>query len=90
MQVELTASPLGPKASALLPCKLMAGSWGGVRIPEFCSHIYCNLSLWPVKMRTVKGCSVKLNWETLAKCFEGENVLLVPSLPSNPLLTCLF
>lgn len=36
-------------------------------------------------MRTLSGClSWKLNWETLAKCFEGENVLLVPSLPSEP------
>lgn len=35
-------------------------------------------------MRTLNGClSQKLNWETLVKRFEGENVLLVPSLPSE-------
>ena len=38
------------------PWKLLAGGWGGVQIPEFCSHIYCNLSLRSVKMRTINGC----------------------------------
>lgn len=71
------AFSLRPKASAFLLWKRVAGGWGGVQIPEFCSHMYRTLSLWSGKMRAINKnrwlsrFSVKLNWETLAKCFEG-------------------